>query len=212
MLGALALSACGSGDGGVAASQGGELAQGTFRYRCLDGSDAACDGANTVAAFPSLIAVGGRFGAEFSGGVVEVASSDFLVTADGGFRAVREGKVALIGRTSADGSAPDFTHLSLAAIKKLVVSGGGDDATAPPGVGARFTYRVVPQSSDGTRLAGSLRYRWATSDASVLALAGDTSGAVIQVEAKAIGEARLTVQLEEPGGPAAIEVVLEVAQ
>jgi hypothetical protein len=206
-LTSLALLACSSD--GSSPAMSGELARGSFLYRCLDGSDSACPGASKAEVFPGQIAVGSRFGVDYSEGVVEAASGDFLTSVEGGFLAVRAGKVALIGRVSSSGDASDFTHLDLSAIQKLTVTAAQGSSTRLP-IGARGTYRVTPQSDGGAPLAGSLRYRWSTSDGSVLALTGDGSGATVEVEAKASGSAELAVRLDVQEVTPVVAITIEV--
>lgn len=208
-VGLLALGACGPLN-----TSSGELNNGRFSYLCVDSSDAACGDFAGSASMPTLIAVGGAFGIEYTGETVEgdpvqvVPASDKMMTgASGSFRLLRPGVSAALAR-STSGSVADFVHLQGALIDHLDV-GGPSSTTAVTAVQMDtdngVDLQVTPKDDLGTSLAGAFPYTWSSSDATVLSF--DAQDRRNRVKLIAFKPGKVTVEVSLPGGAKSAVVV-----
>ena len=208
-VGLLALAACGPLN-----TSSGELNNGRFSYLCVDLSDAACEDFAGSVSVPTLIAVGGDFGIQYTGETVEgdpvqvvPASEKMMTGASGSFRFLRPGVSAALAR-STSGSVADFVHLQGALIDHLDV--GGPSSTAAVTAVQMDTdngidLQVTPRDDRGTRLAGAFSYAWSTSDATLVSF--DAQERRNRVHLTASKPGKVTVEVSLPGGAKSAVVV-----
>lgn len=187
----------------------GELGQGRFEYVCVTGQDVHCAGA-----FPSRIAVGGKFQLEFvwnSDGHalprLDAVSPGMLTLENRVFQARIAGTAGVVARTSA-GDVVDLLHLLLMPVAAVQLDGAALDGTVTMTVGQSLQVSAVPLDDNHAALAGSLDYAWDTTEDAVFtvtAAPGDRHAALFAV---APGTAAVTVLVGETSAHAFSVVVL----
>ncbi|MGO9837619.1 MAG: hypothetical protein ACLP1X_25805 [Polyangiaceae bacterium] len=148
----------------------GALGNGEFVYTCVSPQDPACAPGNGQPSFPSEIALGGHFGLAYSGGLtVQPASTDWLVQ-EGFFSPLRVGQPWVLAVDSL-GFLNDMLSLTIAPIASIAVSAvqpsASSQSTAPT-----QTFVATALDANGTPMGGDVLYSWASSDPTVVALAG----------------------------------------
>jgi hypothetical protein len=184
----------------------GQLGNGTFSYKCLDASDAACPTKDAdPTQFPDGIAVGGRFKLLYTpkATVEEVGtprlapvSFDFLTGAGDEFTAVAPGTGGIVARASTNGDVVDYLGVKIKPITSIKLVDLANNVPAPQvQVDRGRQLSFVSQAMGGTtRLAGAIEYTWIISSPSVLALDQGNPTARMSITAKLGGKATITVK------------------
>jgi hypothetical protein len=168
---------------------GGELSHGGFSYRCTSEGDPTCDVPDweyALAELPDTLAVGSRFGIEYSGqsaetesgasyAVTVVPASTYMAERSGSELVVKApGHVALLA--VAAGSVADFVHIRAASPTVIVLEESGAAVVAPTlAAGSSTSLRATLADADGQLLGGGASYTWTSSDEAVL-LVGSSYG------------------------------------
>lgn len=196
-------------------TRSGNLGHGTFNYKCVDQSDAACKTATITtgplagpAEFPGAIAEGAQFrmayvikpGDETLAGnpTLRVVSNVYLTKESDTFTALKSGFGAVVAKSTTTGQVIDYTLIKINPVGSLRLSdpGGG---LPPPTVtlarGVTTEYVVEALGLHGETLDGTLGYKWDTSDATVVTLQMGNPTARMKVLASKAGTATLTVTL-----------------
>jgi hypothetical protein len=207
----------------------GELGNGAFTYECPPGNvDVGCgqtsqpdastsfdnDGPDAgTTAIPKVIAVGAAFTVTYTatndGGVIQgdngypvTPASTRLATQSGDeLIAQRPGYLALLAASLGTSSVDDFIFVRFAPIAYLTPA--LTVVSLPPG--AIGTLSVTAQDQQMEALAGRLRCSWTSGDTSIV-FNGPTSGASVQIEGIADGDATVKIAC----GPASTEVLVHV--
>jgi hypothetical protein len=172
----------------------GEIGNNHFFYVCSTIDDAHCrDG---LTGFPEKIAVGGSFelpARDDDGDTLTVRSaSPVMVTPlDQEFRFRRAGFNAFLAFDF--GEFVDFAHVEAVPVDDILVvdSFGRSESTLTLVGGERTTMTAVPIDAVGDTLAGSLVYRWASDDDSVVDV--ESVGTSVQLTAIGNGTAQVRV-------------------
>ena len=202
----------------------GALGKGSFRYRCLDDSDGACETAGIAPTFPTLVGVGGELSLSFvaSGddapsGAVFPASPSLLAPTSQGFRAVKAGSVGVLARESDSSTVLDFTTVVLRDVGGLGFVDAAVSESARPGgeplaltVGEPRTIEAFAVDDAGKPLAGAFAYAWSAGSPGTAALADGAGGRQITVEGKKAGAATITVHIPNVVSP--VTIALEVRE
>jgi hypothetical protein len=167
----------------------GELGRGVFSYECFGETDLACRSGSP--AFPSGIAVGGRFQVDYDPGQGVspsiIPASDSIAELPGGFQMLRPGYAALF---AVDGNrlVEDLVHLRGAVIDEIRVSvdGGLPVSTLRVEAGGARALSAIPVDEYDVPLAGALSYEWSSEDDSIAFV--ETLEAVDQVQVRGVSE------------------------
>lgn len=172
----------------------GSLGYATFRWRCIDDSDATCG----TGLFPEAVAVGGRFelAATLASEVpdeitldrLQSVTPDRLSVGDIGLQAILAGDVAAAALHREH--VIDFVDLRILPVDRIEIEAeGGGGFSLVRGATVAVVGRVY---SGGVPLAGALEYGWISHDPQILAVS-DGVGASAQLSAHAVGEAEIEV-------------------
>lgn len=177
----------------------GELGRGTFSYECFGATDLACRTGSP--AFPSAVAVGGRFRVEYDPSkgpspVVIPASSDSIAALPGGFQVLRPGYAALLAVDSSR-RVQDLVHVRGATIDEVwvAVDGGLPATKVRVGVGSARVLSAVPVDVYEVALAGALPYEWRSEDPSLVELETLESHDQVQIRGVSAGMTELLVSV-----------------
>lgn len=174
----------------------GEIGNNHFFYVCSTIDDAHCrDG---LTDFPDKLAVGGTFELtakdEDSDTLSVRAASPVMITTDREeFRFRRAGFGAFLGFDFGD--FVDFVHLEAVEVADILVvdSFGRGEETLTLSRNQRSTVTAVPLDAEGDTLAGSLVYRWASEDDTVVEI--EAVGTSVQMTAVGEGTTEIRVSL-----------------
>lgn len=192
---AMPAAGCDSDDSGALP---GELGDNNFFYQCSTIDDAHCR--FDLVDFPDKIALSSSFRLEARDGNSRSLDlkpvSPVMVTASGGEFRFRNAGFCSFVATDSFGDLIDFAHLRAVPVAEI----GLDDALDEP-IGAQWqlelgestTITAVPLDEVGDSLAGSLSFRWASDDESVLTV--ERNGGAVTVSAVGEGSAELQVSL-----------------
>lgn len=202
--------------------QAGELGAGEFTYHCIEASDAQCDVNQEVApeAFQH-VATGATLAVsyenpdngQYEGDVyfynrsprVEVEEREYG-SANGVvmMKFVEPGYTAILPYTD-DGKIDDFLHVHVLDQGGIAISRrdeGGDSFSGSFGnvsvevtTGLSVTLRAAPTDDQGELLAGALPCEWQSSDEDIVAIIGDPTDNVVELDLGNAGTATLTVKL-----------------
>ena len=188
----------------------GELGNGTFNYKCIDASDAACPTLNAdPTQFPEAIAVGGKFKllytpksstADVGSPKLAPISFEYLSGSNEAFTALLPGTGGIVARASTDGSVVDYLPVKIKAVTAIKLIDLGNNVPAPQvqvDRGRQLTFTSHAMSSTGTPLAGAIEYTWIISNPAVLALDQGNPTSKMSVTAKLGGKATITVKAGE---------------
>jgi hypothetical protein len=179
--------------------QGGTLDNGNFNYACVSKADPECpdDLSDSPTAFPT-IALGGTFSltytptnASFSEATVLAVSPDFFLSQGQNFTAIRSGRPSFIAETP-QGTILDFTQVDVEPISSIQVAETTPSFTSTD----VHTYTATAEGAVDEPLAGVVKYEWASSDPSVLAIQGGQAYPSSSVNAVFLkdGHAQLTAK------------------
>ncbi|MDB4996121.1 MAG: hypothetical protein JWM74_3553 [Myxococcaceae bacterium] len=187
----------------------GELGNGTFNYKCLDASDAACPTLNAdPQQFPEAVAVGGKFKLLYTPksstedvGSPKLApiSFEYLSGSNEAFTALIPGTGGIVARASTDSSVVDYLPVKIKAVTAIKLIDLGNNVPAPQvqvDRGRQLTF--TSHAMNGTTpLAGAIEYTWIISNPAVLALDQGNPTSKMSVTAKLGGKATITVKAGE---------------
>jgi hypothetical protein len=202
----------GVGAGGCAESTA--LGQGTFSYACpppdqahpsVPSPDAACAPGNVASsgALPE-VAVGAPFSLQFASSTTSApqpAVPSLAQATPQGWSLAQPGWLGFIEWSGAD--VVDFTHVRAEAIASIRLE--PDLTRAPLEVGVGAILAATPLDADGAVLGGAISCTFDTSEASVLSVR-DLSGRVVEVTARAVGDATITASCVGAQGQVAVQV------
>jgi hypothetical protein len=155
--------------------QGGTLDNGNFNYACVSTDDPECpdDVSDTPTAFPT-IALGGTFSLTYTSTnssydevTVLAVSPDFFLSQGQNFTAIRTGGPGFFAETP-QGTIIDYTQVDVEPISSIQIA----DTTQSFSSSDVHTYTATAEGSIDEPLGGLVKYEWASSDPSVLAIQG----------------------------------------
>jgi hypothetical protein len=191
-------------------TRNGELGNGTFNYKCIDASDAACPtlGADPTQ-FPDAVAVGGKFKLLYTPksstedvGSPKLApiSFEYLSGSNEAFTALQPGTGGIVARASTSGDVVDYLPVKIKAVTAIKLIDLGNNVPAPQvqvNQGRQLTFTSHAMSAAGTPLAGAVEYTWIVSNPAVLALDQGNPTSKMSITAKIGGKATITVKAGE---------------
>lgn len=181
----------------------GELGRGDFHYRCIGAGDPACSPGETVASFPSRIALGGRFELDYTWNddddeqpqpSLRSPAPERLRLQGKTFTALAYGYTAVLA-VLPDSSIGDLIHLHVSDPVALDLLHDGVAYRSYILVeGEELRLDVRPRDEDDYELAGLLKYEFAVDDPSVVELVGAGDAHAV-VRARSEGAAVLRASL-----------------
>ncbi len=198
----------------------GELGAGDFLYVCVGDADPLCAQQSVAETFPERIAVGARFGLDFSprgsfssdGVALRVeAPNEAVVSAELDTYSIEQAGYQVFLAVTNEREVVDLKHILAANIERISVRtmDSQDLDTIDLLVGESITVTAVPQDRLRSTLAGSLDYAWSIADASVAEVVTVDEDFDVTIEAVAEGSTTLIVRAGAFTQELAVEVTLE---
>lgn len=209
LSGVLSLAGCPEGDEDLPGERG-EIGACNFVYRCVNGTDPACAGAQVV--LPAAIAVGGRFAMSctvLSGPLPTVFSpAGDLVRDDGlAFQALRPGIFPLLA-VNGNTEVIDIKHMRASAIAEVRVQPGRELPVSRLSLarGQTVELTAMPYDAQGAELGGALSYSWRSADERYLTVETVAQLNTVRVRGVADGATSLMVTVGGESFPVAVTV------